>query len=68
MTNLQKFAAQQLSKPQMNSIKSGYEPDPFDKCGKLFLVEIDGKINYVCEKNTDDVAYFESIGAKFTEV
>ena len=53
MKNLNKFAAQQLSKNQMNNVKGG--DGAFDDCGKLFYCTWEGGSNYVCEKNRHEL-------------
>lgn len=55
MKNLNKFAAQQLSKNQMNNVKGGDNNYP-DNCGELYICTwSDGSFIYICEKQMSDL-------------
>lgn len=67
MKAMKNFAAQQLSKKQMNDVRGGeYIPNPIDQCGQLYKVEWDDNISYVCEKDTEGIEAFNKVGAIFT--
>ena len=56
MKSLNKFAAQQLSKNQMNNVKGGADNYP-DRCGQLHICTwSDGSFIYICEKQMGELA------------
>lgn len=61
MKNMKNFAAQQLSKKQMNEVKGGQ--GGFDNCGVLYYCEWEGGQNYACEKETTKLATLIDSGA-----
>lgn len=66
MSILNKFAAQQLTKKQMNEVKG--RDGGFDNCGQLYKVEWEGNTSYVCEKDKKGMDEFKKINAEFTPV
>lgn len=54
MKNLNKFAAMQLSKNQMNNVKGG--DGSVDDCGRLYHCVWSEGENYVCEKNFHELS------------
>ena len=61
MKTMKDFAAQQLTKKQMNNVKGGQ--NGFDNCGTLYYCEWEGGQNYACEKDANALAALISSGA-----
>ena len=63
MKNMQNFAAQQLSKKQMNEVMGG----AIDNCGTLYYAVWIGGGSYVCEKDSAALAEYLRMGAQIIE-
>ena len=62
MKSMKNFAAQQLTKKQMNEVKGG--DGGFDNCGTLYYCEWEGGQTYVCSKQAQEMEVIFNSDAK----
>ena len=63
MKSMKNFAAQQLTKKQMNEVKGG-DNGAFDNCGTLYYCEWEGGQTYVCSKQAQEMKVIFDSDAK----